>query len=301
MRSAVVYRQFSSKVHIAGDVTKHLAIRAVLFDCHVLCSDAKLQKRTNLTNIDNNIKISDTMKVKDDKIDKNAKDTAKYDKIEGFSNVQSKYMEKLRNKIGSVGRAELVANSKKGIVEDTLNKSNDASLLNQARTSLNQSNNQNEQHDNTSGSQEALGWLLKPGMGAVVDYIKFRSIRLGLLMDGASSLVRNTLSSQLSAAYSSIEEKKEDDEDYEEESVFNVLKQLGVSPEKVLVISNRDNILAEAANLNAHTCRFRGKNDLHGKITTHFKVSSALEIQDCIDNISGIAFRKSAHDSRIFH
>ena len=30
-------------------------------------------------------------------------------------------------------------------------------------------------------------------------------------MDGASSLVRNTLSSQLSAAYSSIEEKKEDD------------------------------------------------------------------------------------------
>ena len=145
MRSAVVYRQFSSKVHIAGDVTKHLAIRAVLFDCHVLCSDAKLQKRTNLTNIDNNINISDTMKVKDDKIDKNAKDTAKYDKIEGFSNVQSKYMEKLRNKIGSVGRAELVANSKKGIVEDTLNKSNDASLLNQARTSLNQSNNQN--HD----------------------------------------------------------------------------------------------------------------------------------------------------------
>ena len=301
MRSSLVFRKFSTKFHIAGDVTKHLAIRAVLFDCHVLCSDAKLQKRTSFTNIDNNNDISIFNQEKDHKLDKKFNDNMKFDEVKGFSSVQSKYMEKLRNKIGSIGRAELVTTAKNGIVADTLSNSNDASLLNQARASIRDTNNMDIQDNNNNSNGQALGWLLRPGMGALVDYIKFRSIKLGLLMDDASTLVRDTLSSQLSASYSSIEKTQKNYEDYEEESVYNVLKQLDVSPEKVLVISNRDSVLAEAAEMNAHTCRFRGKNDLHGRVTTHFKVSSALEIQDCIDSISGIAFRKSAHDSRIFY
>ena len=270
---------------VSGDVTTNMKLKAVIFDVATLCLDSQISNKDEIKKyrIEED---KDDMKKKTINNEKIYKDK---NEIEGFSNVQSKYMDKLGKKLGSIGRGELSS-----LRDDSNKRMTDFSLLNEGRSSLAK---EHAKDDGSNNTQKALGWLLRPGMGAIVDYIGKRSMKLGLLMKDASPFVINTLKSQLSASF--IEGKDNNNDNNDNNDMKNIIDNIGSDPNNILIISRNDSILEQASNAGVHTCRFRTNDDRYGSIYTHFKCTSAIEIQDVLDECCGVAYRESAFNSRI--
>jgi len=69
-----------------------------------------------------------------------------------------------------------------------------------------------------------------------------------------------------------------------------ILNELDVDPNKVLVVSNRDQYLRVARDLGMNICRLQPKNARRGSITAHYTVSTVREVQDVVNEINGISF-----------
>jgi|TARA_A100001035_G_scaffold205105_1_gene165209 hypothetical protein len=70
-----------------------------------------------------------------------------------------------------------------------------------------------------------------------------------------------------------------------------------LDPRTVMLVSSDDSLLKAARDNGMLTCKFRLPNTMRG-VTTHFTATDALEIQDALEELNGIAMRGSANVSR---
>ncbi len=70
-----------------------------------------------------------------------------------------------------------------------------------------------------------------------------------------------------------------------------------LDPRTVMLVSSDDSLLKAARDNGMLTCKFRLPNSLRG-VSTHFTATDAIEIQDALEELNGIAMRGSAHASR---
>jgi hypothetical protein len=63
-----------------------------------------------------------------------------------------------------------------------------------------------------------------------------------------------------------------------------------MDPNKVLLVSDRDEYLRVARDMGMVICRLQQKNARRGNITPHYTVSTVGEVQDVVNEINGISF-----------
>ena len=71
-----------------------------------------------------------------------------------------------------------------------------------------------------------------------------------------------------------------------------------IQPKSIMVVSTDDSLLKAAREEGMLTCKYRLPNGLRGQVSCHFNATAALEIQDALEELNGIAWRKTAHGSR---
>lgn len=187
-------------------------------------------------------------------------------------------MNKIRQRIGD-----------KSIVDATTPvKDTDAKLLNIAKGIPMPSENKNPSR-----------WLLQVGMGDVLDYSAFRSINIAVVGKKTSD---PNLIDQLSAQNPSISFYKiynnEDDKERVVDKFIVMEKNINILPKEFLLISSDEEIIEAAKDRGYFTCRYRPQNSLYGRNSTDFVATNAIQCQDAIEDLNGIAFNTSAYNSR---
>lgn len=268
----------------SSDVTKNLKVRSIIFDVDTLIGDSSPPKACKAP-----LKIETKKKGEPKKT------------VDGLTSVKAKYMQALRDRLGS--------GTSSALQEDRLPVSKgDAQILMSGKSMVNARVSDNLSPDGTSAS----AWLLRPGMGSVVDYIRFRSISLGLLLGKASIRTREMLMGQMKETRFVVpvqinsEETDQEKCEAQEEAIYNdvtrLLEQLNAveEPSSVMLVSRNDSLLEIASNLGLYTCRFRDELDRYGSVHTHYSARSPLEVQDALEHINGVAMRGSALSSRSY-
>lgn len=64
----------------------------------------------------------------------------------------------------------------------------------------------------------------------------------------------------------------------------------GVTDERVLVVSDSDELLLQARDLNFYSCHVRQPNDRHPSFTTNYTVETVEEVEEVINAINGVSF-----------
>lgn len=148
-----------------------------------------------------------------------------------------------------------------------------------------------------SESSKPSRWLLQSGMGDVLDYSSFRSINVALISKKTSAHLIDQLAGQLTAQkFYTIHQ---DDKVRLVDKFQEMEKELNLNANEFLILSQNDNLLEAAKLRQFYTCRYRPPNSLYGKVSTDFVAQNAIEIQDCIEELNGIAMRSSAYNSRV--
>lgn len=176
----------------------------------------------------------------------------------------------------------------------------------------------------------ATRWLLKEGMGDVLDYTHNRTVKIAAL--GGYDRTNTTLTqlkSQLNATQlsfvrahplgNSADDKEElklwcsthwnlppnaSDVQLKKEietqrrtlwaqSMQDMESALQVTRSNILFVSGDETALMLARDNGYYTCRFTGEAKRYGQITTDFKAEDNLQIKDAIDDLIGIALRHS--------
>jgi hypothetical protein len=75
-------------------------------------------------------------------------------------------------------------------------------------------------------------------------------------------------------------------------------QKLGFLTKEFLLFSSDEEIIEAAKERGYYTCRYRPPNALFGRCSTDFVATNAIEIQDAIEDLNGIAMRSSAYNSR---
>lgn len=73
-----------------------------------------------------------------------------------------------------------------------------------------------------------------------------------------------------------------------------------LDPKQVMLVSTDDSLLRAARDAGMLTCKYRLPNGLRGQVSTHFTATAALEVQDALEELNGIAYRNTAHSSRTY-
>jgi hypothetical protein len=71
-----------------------------------------------------------------------------------------------------------------------------------------------------------------------------------------------------------------------------------IAPKNIMLVSTDESLLKAARKEGMLTCKYRLPNGLRGQVSCHFNATAALEIQDALEELNGIAWRKTAHGSR---
>jgi hypothetical protein len=288
----------SVRHRFSSSLSKNLKVKMVIFDADVLVVDPKLDP----------VKANALKKEEKEKKEREQKEKSKGELlkgVEGLSDVKDKYMLKLRNRLGAAASVDVVdtggggrgAGNKRleGLLKRK--KNSDASTIHAASQNLARGKGNYNGVENV-GSQAASQWLWRPGMASVVDYVRFRSLRLGLLLGSTNNFVQETLKQQLkditfeSLGDDSLSGFFQRMSDKESEDNYAV-------PSDVLLISRSDEILSLGRDLGLYTCRFRREGDRAGQVYTHYKAHNAIEVQDALEDLCGIAMRASAFASRV--
>ena len=72
----------------------------------------------------------------------------------------------------------------------------------------------------------------------------------------------------------------------------------GISPHEIMLVSSDSQLLAAAREMQFITCKFRVANALYGSGFVHYTAKTSLEVQDAIEDLNGIALRRSSFISR---
>lgn len=158
----------------------------------------------------------------------------------------------------------------------------------------------------------ATRWLLKEGMGDVLDYTYNRTVRLALVGGYESSQQTiKQLASQLSTLkFSYIRDPVTDfdqvqrDPSYRkeiyEQSLRRLEEQMSAKRGEILVVSGDEVMLQLSKDRGYHTCRYTGEQKRYGQVTTDFRANVSMEIKDAIDELIGIALRTSVSNNVSF-
>ena len=69
-----------------------------------------------------------------------------------------------------------------------------------------------------------------------------------------------------------------------------VIDDLDIHPNKILMVSDKDEYLSMAKDLGMITCRLRPKNARRGNITAHYNAEDVASVQEVVNEITGISF-----------
>ena len=160
------------------------------------------------------------------------------------------------------------------------------------------------EHASTGGNK----WLAQTGTGALLQYLTRRSIYLALLATPAGSSNSNTASA--SSSSSSLQTMQDFQTQVKSTVVIDVLaantnsqqsaQQLLQStlsdlhysqePSQVLVVSDRDDYLRAAKDLQCMTCRIHRQGQPRGNVSAHYTVPDLAQVQTVVDELNGISY-----------
>jgi hypothetical protein len=69
-------------------------------------------------------------------------------------------------------------------------------------------------------------------------------------------------------------------------------------PKQIMIITTDDAILNASKDLGFFTLKYREPQGLYGQCTTDFSATSAIEVQDALEELNGVALRSSAFSHR---
>ena len=242
--------------------TSVLKIRAIIFDINILVNntidgipETIAPKKKNIENVNSVI-------------------------IDGISTVQTKYMTKVKNKVGGLSVLETVASLQ--TIQSDAQMLNNAKLLKQPSEAIKPSR-----------------WLLKQGFGDIIDYINNRNIKIILApMENDYENSFKTIShlkQQISDINFQVVNKSND-----MNKNFNDIEvKLGLKSNNIMIVSTIQNYLQLAKSKGYYTCKYNDKDSNTFYSTEDFKASNPIEIQDAIENVIGISYNKSAYNHRI--
>ncbi len=242
--------------------TSVLKIRAIIFDINILVNntidgipETIAPKMNNAENVNSVI-------------------------IDGVSTVQTKYMNKVKNKLGGLSVLETVASLQ--TIQSDAQMLNNAKLLKQPSEAIKPSR-----------------WLLKQGFGDIIDYINNRNIKIILA----------PMENDYEKSFKTISHLKQQINDINFQIVnqsadmnknFNDVEiKLGLKSNNIMIVSTIQNYLQLAKSKGYYTCKYNDKNSDTFYSTEDFKASNPIEIQDAIENIIGISYNKAAYNHRI--
>ncbi|MGK3753352.1 MAG: hypothetical protein ACI8RD_005659 [Bacillariaceae sp.] len=218
--------------------------------------------------------------------------------------IRAKYAQKLKKlSVGSLAGLELA----KSKVEDTQNAGGDAKgHLAARKIAIQQGTNDN---DITASSK----WLPSQASSMLLTYLTNRTIRIVLLptiikkssqeenennnneQKQESSMMQNFAAQLKNVIIDSIIPPNNNNNN-DENGIKNTLQEGilnkfdNMDPNKVLLVSDRDEYLRVARDMGMVICRLQQKNARRGNITPHYTVSTVGEVQDVVNEINGISF-----------
>ena len=221
------------------------------------------------------------------------------------TDIRSKYSQKLRNKIeGGVAGLDLAKSEK----EDTL-KRGDASMHMAARHLM---STEGAAGTSTSSSR----WLATTGVGKLLSFVDGRSMQIVLLplpstpaMPQSDDDVKRTLEEMTSLTKQLPNVNfdlliadgrrrgevgtERQNESTAQDVLSNALSKMGdIEPIQFLLVSDRDDYLGAARDLNMYTVRVRPKNKRRG-LTTNYNVDDVGSVQEVINDINGVSFNSA--------
>eukprot|EP00535_Pseudo-nitzschia_heimii_P011483 CAMPEP_0197193188 /NCGR_PEP_ID=MMETSP1423-20130617/26657_1 /TAXON_ID=476441 /ORGANISM="Pseudo-nitzschia heimii, Strain UNC1101" /LENGTH=376 /DNA_ID=CAMNT_0042646305 /DNA_START=146 /DNA_END=1272 /DNA_ORIENTATION=+ len=84
--------------------------------------------------------------------------------------------------------------------------------------------------------------------------------------------------------------KRDGNEEIEDALRKGILNEFDVHPNKVLLVSDRDQYLRIARDMGMSICKVQGKNARRGNITAHHTVQTVGQVKDVVNEINGISF-----------
>lgn len=219
------------KSKFVQSLTQTSRLRAVLMDVNILVrtGDFEILKSTPIES------------------PSKSKSSSVYDtsmEISNVSTIQTKYMDKVRQKLGGSLVPFIEANS---------NKISDAKMLNSSKSL---SENPDIKNHNSSLSK----WLLNDGMGLLVDYIESRSLVFGIIPRATTSdQVLLELKDQLkdnAVIFPSLSTNKESIVDHMR-YFNNKLSSVSILPQNVLLVAELEDMIKQGRNVQYHTCYYR--------------------------------------------
>jgi len=82
------------------------------------------------------------------------------------------------------------------------------------------------------------------------------------------------------------------------EEVLNSPKLRDILPKQILLVTSDDALLAGGKDLGFMTVKYRAPQGLYGTVSTDFSATSAIEVQDALESLNGVAMRGSAFRHR---
>ena len=228
-------------------------------------------------------------------------DTSK--EIEGIATVTSKYMNKIAKRLGGSNPLASPPPGARG----------DGDIHAAGKQML-----QQEQQRGRVSAADTGRWVLAEGMGGVLDYASSRTLCLAVLpLQTQTPTLLQTLLAQtndvpwlfVGTCYSAGRSSSPDAEAHVAADI--VLAETGFSqtsagsivPKQIVLVSGDESALAHAKARGIMTCRFRPPNapyTISKAGSTDFTAESALEVQDALESLNGIALRQSAYGMRSF-
>ena len=203
----------------------------------------------------------------------------------GYQDIRAKYASKLK---GGVYGVELA----KSKTEDAL-KGGDAPGHWAARKLAMQTS--------PSDASSPNKWMALSGTGQLLSYLTHRGIKIALL---PNTRLKDPQRQDTEFKYMSEFNRQLKDivvdavvpyNDNGTKGIESMLQQgvihdLGIHPNKILLVSDKDEYLSMAKDLGMITCRLRPKNARRGNIAAHFNTEDVASVQEVVNEITGISF-----------
>lgn len=197
------------------------------------------------------------------------------------SDVRAKYAAKLK---GGLAGVELA----KSQVEDTLKGGDAAGHLAARELAI------------KSTAASPTKWMALTGTGKLLSYLTHRSIRIALL---PNTRLNNDQARQDNEFKYMTDFSKQLKEIVVDAVVpfdgtkglaamirKGIIDEFEIHPNKILLVSDKDEYLQAAKDLGMITCRLRPKNARRGNITAHYNAEDVPSVQEVVNEISGISF-----------
>lgn len=209
-------------------------------------------------------------------------------KRQPHEDIRAKYASKLQGGLAGIALA-------KNQIEDTLKGGDAAGHLAARKVAMQE-----------AASTRSTKWMALSGTGKFLSYLTHRSIRIALLPNPKSINQETREEQQCDMREFSKQLGKDvvidcivelDKTNIKDESVAlektlqnGVVDELGLNPNSILLVTDRDDYLKTAKDLGMLTCRINRKNTRRGNVTAHYTTPSISEVQEVVNEINGVSF-----------